>query len=1280
VPDDLWAKSRSGSHAGRGFHYQDAVATELAVRAWRGELSLSRLIPEGLEDISLELETNWLHLQAKSRREHRGEFTLAELSSAWRHLAERLIHDEAAHAGLVLERPLANVEGGPECALATAASADAKQAITQAVHDLIDPDEFLARTHLIVMPSPEEVAVELLAARLQIPPATCVAHQAILRGKLASLADENGVRAGDSPAELTVADIARLLDDVNEAIDPAALEQAVRDGIAETVDFATPIQEDRFYSGVDVVAGHIVAGLPVERPEAQALLDGLVARRHAIAVGPSGAGKSALIWLAAYASRHSVRWYRVRRLGDEDVPALVRLVKALAPTGAQVGFIVDDLGREDRAGYDRLAEELRNQPAALILAACREEDLLLIRTAIHATQVRPSLTQELAERIWRELHHRNSTPASEWREAYKQSKGLLLEYGHLLTEGTRLAETVAGQVNSRIREHRALELDVLALVATADSFGADIDVNRLTATLAANTAQMKEALARLIDEHLIQEHEGSLGGLHELRSRHVMEEIHRQPPPTLADSIVRVIDLVHGIGLQPFVIRVLLEGAIADEVIIEAVAARLQRELDPRTLAAVLHALRLVGFRRMVAELPEILTVEGVGPAHAGVVLTFAIGTGEHDILPHQIQRAINRVRELQPVDLRVPLVSQIAPEISIALASPSTDTHSTASVLATLGELDVRVSLDAAVLARVVDGAPLAEVRMLLEAAFAASKELAVDIVRELGGSPSLLERVEREQPWVRDARIGPSEDGRVAAYAEYAYVAESSHQPDPHDAVVELARYLLALAPEAALAVCRAIDVTGETAGLEIPIAKKAIDRENLPTHAEIAWNRARIRAATAAVAYPTDTAYLLAARDIVQRSTRLVRRAGDTWARGKPPSQALIEEATTLANAADMLAPAPTVIETIEPLDEGSLTPNDAAGFLGTMIATNLFPNLFSDGDTVAPLIPQLVKHVDELMDPDRWDLLAEPPLAELSALRENLNDLRAVLAEDVRSIARKASGRNRLAIASHVARDRAAARMQHVAAGLEQTLADTGFSARVLHCELENGPYCWPSDDFLVLVEMPTLVVWRQSIETLAGLCRPALQDRIGFQIAPIRNGKTVSSFAAKVFEERSFPDTSVSDWPELPFPLLDEPLGDVAREALGGLNDASAIVGSVRRDEMHPEELAALESAHKRAHNALNDIEQVTAGHDDQLLAEVQATLGKLAKLVDTEIATVGSGGRVDRSMAASMLAALKGGDRDDIFFAQAGMLVACAEWDVEPAGAWARVGQASDTP
>ena len=139
----------------------------------------------------------------------------------------------------------------------------------------------------------------------------------------------------------------------------------MRGGLAELVDFATAIDEDRFFSGVDVVVGHVVAGLPLGRPEVEQLLDGLAARRLALVIGPSGAGKSALIWLTAYASRHTVRWYCVRRLREDDVPALVRLVKGLSPTGAKVGFVVDDLGRDDRAGFDRLVEELRNQPMVI---------------------------------------------------------------------------------------------------------------------------------------------------------------------------------------------------------------------------------------------------------------------------------------------------------------------------------------------------------------------------------------------------------------------------------------------------------------------------------------------------------------------------------------------------------------------------------------------------------------------------------------------------------------------------------------------------------------------------------------------------------------------------------------------------------------------------------------------------------------------------------------------------------------------------------------------------
>jgi hypothetical protein len=241
--DELWDRRRPGSHAGRGFRYQDAIATEIAVRAWSGELPLGCLIPEGHEDISLELDAHRLHLQVKSRRSHRGDFSVSELADAWRHLAELAVADPDAHVGLVLERPLPGAETGLEHTLKDTADNSVNIAVAKAVSGVVSPEEFLARAHVLVLPTPETSVIALLAEKLEIPPTTCVAHYEILRGRVAQSADENGVRSATDPAMLTVGDVARLLDDVSEAVDPSALNEAVWAGSVELVDFTTPIEE-----------------------------------------------------------------------------------------------------------------------------------------------------------------------------------------------------------------------------------------------------------------------------------------------------------------------------------------------------------------------------------------------------------------------------------------------------------------------------------------------------------------------------------------------------------------------------------------------------------------------------------------------------------------------------------------------------------------------------------------------------------------------------------------------------------------------------------------------------------------------------------------------------------------------------------------------------------------------------------------------------------------------------------------------------------------------------
>jgi energy-coupling factor transporter ATP-binding protein EcfA2 len=1270
--EDLWARSRAGSHAGRGFHYQDAVATELALRAWRGMLPVIRLIPEGLEDISLELETYRLHLQVKSRRGHRGDFSPADLSDAWRHLAERASADTEAHVGLVLERPLAGVECGLECTVVDTGDVGLKRAITAAIDGVITPRKFLSRAHVLVMPASQTTAVDLLAEGLSIPSASCMAHYAILRGVLAQIADENGVRPATDPAVLTAGDTARLIDDVSEAIDPSALDEAVRTGIAELVDFATPIKEPRFFSGVDVVVGHIVAGLPLDRGDlVEKLNEGLEARRAALAVGPSGAGKSALIWLAAFVTRHRIRWYRIRRLRDDDVPAVVRLVKSLNLSGVRIGFVVDDLGRDDRLGFDRLVEELREYPDTFVLGACREEDLFVVRTAHKAAQVRPTLDEALAQRIWNELRARDQTEWAEWREPYEACDGLLLEYGYLLTEGTRLEETIAEQIERRVREERADELDLLARIATADTFGVELEVSRLRAALGLDDTRMKRALSRLIDEHLIRERDGLLGGLHEVRSRHIMREIHRVPPPVLDDSVRSVIDLVDPVALRPFLTRLLLEEAVADEVAVAAVAERVTREADANALAEALHALRLVAFRRMAEQWRPIIEEEEVARTSVGVVSHFALQGGDYSFLPEPFQHAIDRIRDLEYVDIRAQLLARIEDYVPRVVAV-STSIGSASAVLAALGEIGESVEIVVEQLASLADGAPLLDLRLLFESAYGASPTLAVALAEELRGSEALLNRLQQEQPWLRDAHVDTDDDGRPIATARYAFVAEA-HQPEPHGAVVDLARSLAAFAPTAEVAVCCAVDATGETAGFGgVPLADKEIDRRNLPGQAQIAWNRARGRAAIAAVAAPTVTDHLLAARDIVTRSAGLVRAAGDTWARGRPPSERLIADAVALAEATIELAPPPIAIEVAGPLDEGDLPTSDPVGFIGTMIPNNLFIGLFQ-GDPVAPLIPQIIEQVDKLAEEEPWRLLQDPPTDDIASLRRTLVDLHAVVAE--RSSGDRVSlavlqvvGKNGLAAAACVARERAGERMGTVASDLELELRKAGFAAQIIRREGQPDSHRWPSDDFLILIETPSIYAWWRKLEAIVDICRPALEDRVGFSIAPIREGHIVGRHAVKVLTD-VFPESEIREWSDLPVPFLDERITSTCDRGLSALVEVSGVLASAPYNERHEEEVAVAKEAMKVASGTLGFFNDLYEKTKDPLILEIGGTLLGLTKRVEEEASALVGGTPVKRGVAASVIHGLKG-DADDVYWMYLGLIAACVEWDVDPADAW----------
>lgn len=1293
---ELWDRTRSGSHAGRGFHYQDRIATEIALEHLQAG-TLVQVVPEGLEDISLETMSRTVHVQAKSRREGRGEFRASELRGVFTNLAERLVADVGSSVVLVLERPVADwprlgeeVRDGrasvPGADPALAAQMRVDIARDLAGHEL-RVDDFLPRLTVEVRDGLPETSLRLLSELLSIPVASCHAHFFALQDALGALADKNGERDLSEAATLAVGDLLQLFERVSERVDPSGLVEPVRDGICELIDFRTTIIDERFYAGVDALPGHVSAGLTVGRPELTSSLLG-AARDHgrALVVGPSGAGKSALLWLAAWESHQEIIWYRVQKLRAEDVIKLVRFARGALPTArAPLGFLVDDLGQPQSEGWDDLARELSSFEHVYLVGACREENLLDVVTAASTTQVRPQLDEPLAMRLYEELRARNATTWGGWREPFEASRGLLLEYVHLLTAGERLQETIRAQVDERRRAGaaRESELEVLRLVATADTFGAEVDATQLQTHLGLSSPALQRALARLIDEHLIAERrEGRLGGMHALRSRAIQEELHRLPPLRLETTAADVVQLLDPLALQTFLSQ-LLATEIAAEPVLASLAARVASNPDAAVLGAALQALRISGFVTTAWAWARIMQEENVAPMHADLLSSLALlPNSEVDILSEEIQRAVRRMRAEPVRDLRQDLLARLD-EAALVSAFQSASPGEASALLAVLARTDA--TPPASVIAGLVPDDDLDSARLVLQAANDVSLDLAQRIAVELGGSEALLERLENHLPWIRNARLEHGEEDEVVAAADYALVAESS-QTDAHKEVVELCRYLLALAPEAGGARARAIDATGEVAGLGVPIADKAIPRANLPSNAAIAWNRSTGRALARAIAARSSTERLIQERELLAQAADAVAKASRAYLTGVRVPEA-IAAAVVLALSAQTLLPPPEAVEVAGPLEFGPGDMKDPAGFLATMIPNNLVDRLLDDDSSVALLIPKLLAQLDELGDPERWLLLDDKPTEAISRLRRDLRDLHTVVSE-VRAtggaqlhVLRRIASQGRtspLRRAADRVRKSVEQRLAQQSRQIEQQLAALGFPTTVLWRPSDlDSPY-WPQSEALVISETPSIHEWYTDLEQIVQSVRHHLDGQPPFFAAPAREGVVCKAFAVHVIGDKVFPALdNLGDWPNIALPTLEENASLVYRRCVSAITEASAIVGAFRSPPttetsgvlMHDVERRALESAVTRAQGALNDFTELCERHaHDELLREALELLTDLGAVAEQEAQARNEGGPPWQGFAAEVTSGMRG-DPTDRYILHFNATIALTEWDIEPTGA-----------
>lgn len=1121
--------TRAGSHAGRGFRYQDAVAASLAVEGFVGQSGYGSVVPEGGDDLELKAASATTLAQVKSRRDHMGPFSphsvAGFVSKMWD--GKGLQPDDQFL--LVLESNI----GERRTAVREFQDLSAYPTVVAELKGRKGLAGLIARTKVLVLPDPRGSAVAQISARQACTSFEAEMYFADLMGVVGRLSDDNGTRAANAYLGLTVSDVQQRFDALQPLLTSAVVEAALTEGLCSAVDFLTPNEDPLFYLGVDVQASHVAAGLVVERPELRAaVLEGLESRRNALIHGASGSGKSAVLWEAAYASRHAVRWFQVRRLPPAAIASLVQLARSRRATAdAPVGFIIDDVGRGLSEGWTALTAEVSRTPGLLLLASVREEDRYPLVGSRRAAQVKVQSDDILAERVWRELRDRGQTAWQGWREPWVLAAGHLLEYTHVLTQGYRLSETLHAQIAARMNDvTRHDELDVLRVVACANAAGCGAEVSELARVLSKPATAVSLALTRLKDEHLVQDaHDGRIVGLHELRSTELLRLSHEFPPPLLSTTAAAAVWLVPASEMSRFLERTLSRHDGCDDAVIEGLALRLEAAPTPALLGATLTGLDRANAHRVIGRWLQTAEAQAMARSLQGTPAGFAIG----DIEPPDIGPTVPASRRF--TEIRTEVIASGLTARFLARLPPS-DLRRTLQAANSIGDLN---QFMASLLGQVIPTSQLGELAALspplVDADFQAvvsllrvtarvDRALAISWVNSVG-QDALFQRFSDNVAWAEAPSLSPCEEGQEVR-SDIWFVA-TSVQTDLNNEVYQTCETLLALTPAADVVSSDALGADGvivpSTFG-DYPLASKRMPRANVPAPEQVARNRAWLAILNAYLATESYTAYLAQCLDLLNLLVPNLRALLDGQFRGRTDATALNALGRVYEAASSLVAPQ-------EEQPAGEVRRWSRLPSILSSCSTDLvrrFLALPEGAPAYMGWLADIQKSIATAASEEPWDVLSIEAPKELDELRRLVEMLQTMAGEAERRglqpflahrsrTAPKGSALGKAALAARRYRE---AEFKALEGRLRTELAAISPGIGVHLLAEATIPEVWPPADVLITLPVNTdgtgvdLVsgwpAWRALVDGGRKIC-----------ILPVMNGLGLTNLATSGFD-RLFP--------------------------------------------------------------------------------------------------------------------------------------------------------------
>lgn len=1176
---DVW--SRAGAIAGRGFHYQDAVGAWLCALLLDGRLRAGRLVPEGFEDLHIEGEDH-VFVQVKSRQEKRGAFsvneTLGFLLEMWdKDLARVQAGIDPGRLMLVQERAVAGE---------TFSAIDSVLDELPDSHELVsglrgrlspeDAHSLLGRTTLLTLDwqVAQAEAVDAIVALTGAVRGAAEVAERQLRVDISDAADRNAnARDAANAASIDRSFARHRIDEIVALLDRDALERALVEGVCVPVQFAADVAVGDYYLGTSARPSHISAGLPAPMPQVVGqAIESMNEGKPVLLTGPSGVGKSTALWSAVY-TRRDVVWYQVKRTSPDAIRAIVDLLRAMGSSARnQVGLVVDGVGSGEIVDWDGLREATAHLDGIMLLGSVRHEDLIGVHNRADCAIIEVALTEEIAWSLYENLRQHGLTESPHWREAFNESHGLTMEFTYLLTRGQRLQDVLRDQVLVRVRERREAELQVLAVAATASRWGLPVPISALSAVVD-DPGALRVALARLVEEHLVQIADGAVDGLHPLRSRFLSESVHETPPPSASATVSSLVTLIPEAGLPGLFAGVSRDMAAALPSAMEALIQRI-RGGGTTDLVSGLRAVRFVDLERRAERWIEVLDRHAVAPPKRLFAIQLAMLDSDLTDLPFpaNVTDAVSELREIshEPFEELTNLIRSVGVDGAAAAVFAMRGPREVTELLAAAQGITADILLELVVAIQrmaesgrrvcAFDSEPnLDDLAELLLAAQSLDAGVAETLLQAAGGVDSMIDRLQDRFPWAIELAVLGGAEGQVL-FGRLLHVSDEL-QGSADANSKELARLGIACIPP-----CASADIATVSAdGLPYEIGQhrmgvSMLQRRYLHSQSSVNLNRQTGNFAAARIYEVTLTERVSIGFSGLTLADVLLKKLVLTWLRGenRPRElEALQELRVELDTMASQLVPVAD-----SPLSADRVPIADSLHTLLAGIAVDLPDRLARPANyrALAMYLSETLVDAARASEKEAWGIIDRNPLELIDRIATQLEALAAVVEEvalsgtdprDIRQAARSGESQRALTRAAELATRNATRRGNREQERRLRALREMGLSATSYQRSTARVYDGWPPQQFAIGIEVANVVEWLTSADALAATLTPAADEaayRPALVVFAVIDGRRVDGYGLQIIRS-AFPQAEpLQDWGvDLPA-VWDTPRSDAFKSA------------------------------------------------------------------------------------------------------------------------------------